>query len=248
MTSCEETAEIPVAEQASGSVVELRAVGKTYPGSPPLEILAGVDLRIDPGELVAVVGPSGSGKTTLLSILGTLDRPSTGTVLIEGSDTRDLSEAQIARLRAQCIGFVFQQFFLLPTLSATDNVATGLLYAGVHVDERRERARIALEQVGLGHRLTHRPSQLSGGEQQRVAIARAVVGQPRVLFADEPTGALDQASGQGIVRTLTEIAGRGTAVVLITHDRELAASLPRQVSILDGRVVSDTVALAGVTR
>lgn len=227
------------ADQEGPVVLELSGVGRTYPGHPPLDVLRGIDLTVRAGEVVAVVGPSGSGKSTLLSLMGTLDRPTTGVVRIDGQDTSGMSETALSRLRARQIGFVFQQFFLLPALSATDNVATGLLYAGVPRAERQTMARDALRRVGLGHRLDHRPGQLSGGEQQRVAIARAVLGAPRVLFADEPTGALDQRSGRVVVELLVEIAQAGTAVVLITHDRDLAAGLPRQVSILDGRLVGD---------
>lgn len=226
------------------TVLELIGVSRTYPGSPPLTVLADVDLRVRAGELAAVVGPSGSGKSTMLSVLGTLDSPTTGTVRVGGIDTADLDETGLARLRAEFLGFVFQQFFLLPSLTATANVATGLLYAGVGRTERRDRAREVLTRVGLGHRLDHRPGQLSGGEQQRVAIARALVGNPRVLLADEPTGALDQRSGRMVVELLTEIAAGGTAVVLITHDRDLAAGMPRQVTLLDGRIVSDSAATA----
>lgn len=233
----------PLVSGADATVLELTDVSRTYPGSPPLTVLADVNLRVRTGELVAVVGPSGSGKSTMLSMLGTLDAPSTGTVKIGGIDTADLDEVDLARLRAEYLGFVFQQFFLLPSLTATDNVATGLLYAGVSRTERRDRACEALIRVGLGHRLDHRPGQLSGGEQQRVAIARALVGTPRVLLADEPTGALDQRSGKVVVELLTEIAASGTAVVLITHERDLAAEMPRQVSILDGRIVSDSAAV-----
>ncbi|WP_407361567.1 ABC transporter ATP-binding protein [Microbacterium sp. LBN7] len=223
-----------------GTVVELVDVVKEYPGSPPLRVLHGMSLAIERGELVAVVGASGSGKSTMLSIMGTLDDPTSGTVLIDGTDAAALAERDRAVLRARRIGFVFQQFFLLPALSAIDNVALGLLYSGVPVAERAVRAAAALERVGLGARMTHRPGQLSGGEQQRVAIARAIVGEPSVLFADEPTGALDSTTGERILELLTSIAGSGTAVVIITHDAHIAERTERQVSIHDGRIVSDT--------
>ena len=223
-----------------GTVVELVDVVKEYPGSPPLRVLHGMSLAIERGELVAVVGASGSGKSTMLSIMGTLDDPTSGTVLIDGTDAAALAERDRAVLRARRIGFVFQQFFLLPALSAIDNVALGLLYSGVPVAERAVRAAAALERVGLGARVTHRPGQLSGGEQQRVAIARAIVGEPSVLFADEPTGALDSTTGERILELLTSIAGSGTAVVIITHDAHIAERAERQVSIHDGRIVSDT--------
>lgn len=221
------------------SVVELVDVTKDYPGSPPLRVLHGVSVEISAGELVAVVGASGSGKTTMLSIMGTLDEPTGGRVLIDGTDVANLSEPDRAALRARRIGFVFQQFFLLPSLSAKDNVALGLLYSGVPARERSVRAVDALHRVGLGHRLDHRPGQLSGGEQQRVAIARALVRDPAVLFADEPTGALDSATGESILEILTGVASNGTAVAIITHDAGIASRMQRQVRIHDGRIVRD---------
>jgi putative ABC transport system ATP-binding protein len=221
-------------------VVELREVVKEYPGDPPMRVLHGIDLAIHDGELVSVVGASGSGKSTMLAIMGTLDAPTRGTVLIDGTDVAALSERERAALRARRIGFVFQQFFLLPALSALDNVALGLLYAGVPAAERARRAADALERVGLGARMTHRPGQLSGGEQQRVAIARAIVGRPTVLFADEPTGALDSQTGERILELLTSIADAGTAVVIITHDQHIAERTDRQVRIQDGRILDDT--------
>lgn len=222
------------------TVVELVDVIKEYPGNPPLRVLHGMSLAIESGELVAVVGASGSGKSTMLSIMGTLDDPTSGTVLIDGTDAAALPERERAVLRARRIGFVFQQFFLLPALSALDNVALGLLYSGVPSAERSTRAAAALERVGLGARMKHRPGQLSGGEQQRVAIARAIVGAPSVLFADEPTGALDSTTGDRILELLTSIADSGTAVVIITHDPHIAERTRRQVGIHDGWIVSDT--------
>lgn len=222
------------------TVVELVDVIKEYPGNPPLRVLHGMSLAIEAGELIAVVGASGSGKSTMLSIMGTLDDPTSGTVLIDGTDAAALAERERAVLRARRIGFVFQQFFLLPALSAVDNVALGLLYSGVPAAERSVRAAAALERVGLAARMKHRPGQLSGGEQQRVAIARAIVGEPSVLFADEPTGALDSTTGERILELLTSIADSGTAVVIITHDPHIAERTQRQVGIHDGRIVSDT--------
>ncbi|CAN5412061.1 ABC transporter ATP-binding protein [soil metagenome] len=222
------------------AVVELVDVVKEYAGIPPLRVLHGLSLSIRRGELVSVVGASGSGKSTMLAIMGTLDDPTSGTVLIDGTDVATLSERDRAATRARRIGFVFQQFFLLPALSALDNVALGQLYSGMPASERERRAAETLDLVGLGHRMSHRPGQLSGGEQQRVAIARALVGEPAVLFADEPTGSLDSTTGESILDLLTGISGSGTAVVIITHDLSIASKTQRQVRIHDGRIVGDS--------
>ncbi|MDQ7809106.1 ABC transporter ATP-binding protein [Amycolatopsis sp. A133] len=228
------------------AAISLERVSKVYPGG--VCALDEVDLTVEQGELVAVVGPSGSGKSTLLQLIGTLDVPTSGTVRLLGHDVSGLSDSLLSAARARWIGFVFQQFFLSGTLSAVDNVATGLLYTGAGRRARKERAAEMLHQVGLGHRLDHRPARMSGGERQRVAIARALVAGPRVVLADEPTGNLDTASGAVVLDLLRELQRAGTTVVVITHDTEVADRLPRRIRVRDGRVVADRPTPRGGTR
>ncbi len=224
---------------ATAPVLELEAVTKTYGSDSPVEALRGVSFRIDEGELVAIVGPSGSGKSTLLHMMGTLERPSSGRVAVTGLDVEELSDRELAAVRATRIGFVFQQFFLAEHSTLLENVADGLLYAGVAAAERRRHAADALGAVGLGDRLEARPTHLSGGERQRVAIARALVGRPAIMLADEPTGNLDSATGGSIMALLDELHAQGATIVVITHEREIAAHFPRQIALRDGLLVSD---------
>jgi putative ABC transport system ATP-binding protein len=226
-------------------LLDVEDLTKTYRGEPPVEALRGVNLTIGPGELVGIVGPSGSGKTTLLQLMGTLDRPTGGRVRLTGLDTARMADEDVAFLRATRIGFIFQQFFLAEHATVLDNVADGLLYAGIPLKERRRRALDALELVGLAERPHARPTQLSGGQRQRVAIARALVGQPAIVLADEPTGNLDQTTGQSILALIDQLHRSGSTIVVITHDDAIARRMPREVELLDGRVVADSGPAAG---
>jgi putative ABC transport system ATP-binding protein len=227
-------------EGAEVPVLDVDGVSKSYPGEPPVQALKEVNLTIGHGELLGIVGPSGSGKTTLLQLIGTLDRPTSGRVRITGLDVATMADEDVAYLRATRIGFIFQQFFLAEHSTVLDNVADGLLYAGIPIRQRHQQALDALALVGLAARADARPTQLSGGQRQRVAIARALVGQPAIVLADEPTGNLDQATGRSILALIEELHQAGSTIVVITHDNAVAERMPRKVEILDGGIVADT--------
>ena len=233
--------------ERSEAVLQLDGVSKVYGEEPPVHALRDVSFTVRRGELAAIVGPSGSGKSTLLHVIGTLERPTTGVVRIGGVDAAQLDDRELSRLRAQQIGFVFQQFFLAEHATVRENVADGLLYAGVGAADRHRRADAALERVGLSHRATFKPTKLSGGERQRVAIARALVGRPAIVLADEPTGNLDSTTGAAIMALIRELNADGATILMITHDADLAEQLPRQIRMLDGQVVADSGADGEVT-
>jgi putative ABC transport system ATP-binding protein len=233
---------------SGASVLELDGVTKVYGEDPPVPAVRGVSFSVRRGELVAIVGPSGSGKTTLLHLMGTLERPTSGRAFITGHDIARLTDGELAALRATQIGFVFQQFFLAEHSTLLENVADGLLYAGVPIAERRAQAADALTAVGLGERLQARPTQLSGGERQRVAIARALIGAPAIVLADEPTGNLDSATGEQIMSLIEQLNDEGATIVVITHEQAIAERCPRRIQILDGRIVADTDAGSGELR
>ena len=220
--------------------LSLEEVTKSYHGTPPVHALNKVSLSVEHGEFLGIVGASGSGKSTLLHVIGTLSRPTTGSVYINGWPTEGMSDGELSGLRAKHVGFVFQEFFLLSGLSAVENVANGLLYSGIGITERLNRSEEMLERVGLGHRLNHRPSEMSGGEQQRVAVARALVHDPSFVLADEPTGNLDSVSTEALMKLFYELNAEGTTITLITHDREVAEQFPRRVELKDGRIEFDS--------
>lgn len=226
--------------EVTSFAVELKRVGKSYPGTPPVEALSNVTLSVNHGEYLGIIGASGSGKSTLLHVIGTLTRPSSGSVMINGLDTAGLSDGALSGLRSRNIGFVFQDFFLLPGLSARENVENGLIYSGVVASERRRRAKEILDRVGLAHRINHLPNEMSGGEQQRVAIARALVNEPAFVLADEPTGNVDSKTSTSLMELMVGLNAEGTTLILITHDPAIAAQSSRQITLSDGRIVADS--------
>lgn len=232
---------------ATGSpyAVELEHVSKSYPGAPPVEALSDVSISVPRGELLGIIGASGSGKSTLLHVIGTLTRPSSGAVFIDGLDTAGMSDGALSGIRSRNVGFVFQDFFLLPGVSAKENVVNGLLYSGTPARERKQRAEAMLERVGLAHRMGHLPNEMSGGEQQRVAIARALVHDPSFVLADEPTGNLDSQNTASLMELFVSLNDEGSTVILITHDPEVAEMCARQVTLRDGRIETDSSAVTG---
>jgi len=220
--------------------LKLQEVTKSYAGTPPVHALSDVTVSVKHGEFVGIVGASGSGKSTLLHVIGTLTRPTSGSVFINGMNTDGMSDGALSGIRSRDVGFVFQEFFLISGLSAVQNVANGLLYSGVAESDRLRRSEIMLERVGLGHRLSHLPNEMSGGEQQRVAVARALVHEPSFVLADEPTGNLDSRSTESMMELFYSLNREGTTIIIITHDREVAERFPRQVVLKDGKIESDS--------